>query len=284
MDEHIQLILQPEISDSAFSELRRKLVKERGLDLNGYKDRCIRRRIAVRLRAMQCSSLEGYLKILLEDPQELDRLIQAVTINVSGFFRNQETFELIRERILPSIIAWRNANGEKELNIWSAGCATGEEVYSLAIMLRQYFRGAVHSMRVFIVATDINESFLARARQGIYSHERLEAVPPSLRKRYFREREGSLELIPRIREMVSFEKQDLFEPCPFRQMDLILCRNVLIYLSRMVQEKIFRGFHEALRPEGFLVLGKTESLLEPVQYGFRSILPRERAYQKVALS
>jgi chemotaxis protein methyltransferase CheR len=279
-EEHNKLVLQPEISDDSFVELREALFQQRGLDLDGYKDKCIRRRIAVRLRARQCNNLNEYLEVLALEPDELDKLIQAVTINVSGFFRNNETFDLIKEHIIPSILERKRDAGEKELNIWSAGCATGEEAYSMAIMLKHYFKGPVNSMEVSILGTDVNESFLDQARKGIYSPARLEEVMDEIKKRYFRKQEENFELVPKIRGMAVFEKQDILEALPSQRMDMILCRNLLIYLSKKIQGKIFRKFYHTLRPEGFLVLGKTESMLEPAKHGFSSIFPRERVYQR----
>jgi chemotaxis protein methyltransferase CheR len=282
--EHSGAVTQPEISDSAFAVLHERLLRERSLNLGGYKDRCIRRRIAVRLRARRCSTLQEYLDILNANPQEMDKLVQAITINVSGFFRNRDTFDLIRNQVIPSILNWRAGRGQKDLKIWSAGCATGEEVYSLAIILRHYFKGPINSMHLSITGTDLNQSFLEHARKGIYSRERLEDVPEEIITRFFRNKDGNMELVPRIQNMVTFEKRDILEPFPFKDLDMILCRNVLIYLSRDIQERIFDRFYQTLRPEGFLVLGKTETLLEPAKYGFKSIIPRERVYQKKALT
>ena len=273
---------EPTISSSAFAELREQLCAHRGLDLEGYKNRYARRRIAVRLRARRCADLEGYLQILEREPEEWNLLLAALAINVSSFFRNPETFAVIQNRILPEAIHWRKERGQPRLRLWSAGCAEGEESYSLAILLREHFAGALATMDVSILATDLDAESLALARAGSYPEARLAELPAELREKYFRVKGGQWSLRPRVTGLVEFARHDLLcEPGP-PDLDLIVCRNVLIYLDRAEQERILARFHRSLRPEGFLVLGKTETLFGRLRRAMLAVAPRERVYQKPA--
>lgn len=273
---------EPTISNAAFAELAERLRAIRGLDLQGYKNRYARRRIAVRLRACRCADLEEYLQLLDREPEEWSRLLQALAINVSSFFRNPETFELIRGRILPEIIQWRKQRGQPRLRLWSAGCAEGEEAYSLAILLREHFAGALGTMAVSILATDLDAESLALAQAGSYPEPRLADLPAELREKYFRPQGEQWLLRRRVAGLVEFARHDLLSQPGPRDLDLIVCRNVLIYLSRAEQERILARFCQSLRPEGFLVLGKTETLIGQLRRALLSVVPRERIYQKPA--
>jgi chemotaxis protein methyltransferase CheR len=262
--------------------LARRLQAIRRLDLESYKNRYARRRIAVRLRARDCADLEQYLALLDREPKEWNLLLQALAINVSTFFRNPETFAVIRARILPAVIRWRQRRGQPRLKFWSAGCSEGEEAYSLAILLREHFPRPLATLAVSILATDLDAESLARARAGSYPAARLAELPAELREKYFRPQGEQWLLRPRVTSLVEFSGHDLLrDPAP-QDLDLVVCRNVLIYLSRAEQERILARFFQSLRPEGFLVLGKTETLIGPLRRAMLPVAPRERVYQKPA--
>jgi chemotaxis protein methyltransferase CheR len=273
---------EPTISPAAFAELVGRLRANRGLDLQGYKSRYARRRIAVRLRARRCADLEEYLRVLDREPEEWSRLAQALAINVSSFYRNPETFAVIRDRVVPALISWRKERGQPRLRIWSAGCSEGEEAYSLAILLREHFAGALATMAVSILATDLESKSLALARAGSYPESRLAELPTPLREKYFRVQGERWLLRRRVAGLVEFARLDLLSQRGPAELDLIVCRNVLIYLSRAEQERILARFYQSLRPEGFLVLGKTETLIGPLRRAMLPVVPRERVYQKPA--
>ena len=268
------------LSAAAFQTLAEQLHARRGLDLLGYKDRYARRRLSVRLRARRCASLESYLELLKQEPEEWDRLVAALSINVSNFYRNPETFELIRTRLIPELIQWRQRRAEPRLKLWSAGCADGEEAYSLALMMREHFRGPLATMAVSILGTDIDEDSLARARAGSYPESRLTDLPADLREKHFLPRGKEWVVRRRVAALVRFERQDLLRDPGPEDVDLIVCRNVLIYLSREEQERILDRFTESLRPGGHLVLGKTETLIGRLRRTLVPVIPRERIYQK----
>jgi chemotaxis protein methyltransferase CheR len=267
------------LSEEDAEELRalKQLIEERlGFQSAGYKEKCLRRRLAVRMRACAVHRYADYRAILERDPDERRRLLDTVTINVSKFFRNHEVWELLRTRVLPELV---RAPG-REIHIWSAGSAAGEEAYSLAILLLELARTRPLDLERFtIVGTDIDQAVIATARAATYGPFAFGEIDPELRERWF---EGpQLERVrPEVRRLVSFDTLDLIkDPFPDAR-HLILCRNVIIYFERAVQEALFRRFHEALATGGFLVLGKVETLYGDMAKAFRPIATRERIFQK----
>ena len=270
----------PVCSEASFRQLQRILKDRRRFNLESYKDKCMKRRIAIRVRATRCGTCEEYAALVERDGHELDRLVKVLTIHVSQFFRNPPTFEKLRSDVIPHQFD-RCRAADTALRIWSVGCAAGEEPYSLAIMLREYFAEEMAEVPVSIVATDVDDDVLGRARDGVYGEDRLTGIEPSLRERYFAERAGQFFLRDEIRRMVTFRKGDLFHVDEYPPCDLILCRNVLIYFERSQQERIIRGFAQALPLGGILVLGKSETLVGETRRLFQTICPVERIYGRM---
>lgn len=269
-----------EITEPDFERIRRILKTLTGIHLSCYKDACIRRRLAARIRAVGCETAEAYADFLLWDKDEPALLMKTLTIHVSKFFRNPETFQKIRDEVLPELFSICRQEGRECLRIRSVGCACGEEPYTLALILRDSFGSDLSRTRVSISATDIDLHVLRTAARGVYFPECLEETPPAIRERYFRIREGRYHLLPEIRDMVDFHRDDLVRSECLQESDLILCRNVLIYFERSHQESILRRFADSLRAGGFLVLGKTESMVEASRRLFRTECPVERIYRK----
>lgn len=269
------------LSDEAFEIIRRILKNSTGFNLDSYKDKCIKRRIAIRIRATHSASSEEYCELLIRDAGELDLLLKVLTIHVSQFFRNPPTFAKLRGEILPYLFARAVNEQRAALNFWSVGCASGEEPYSLALILKESFAAEMARTKVSILATDVDEGILETARKGVYGEERLAEVTPSLMKHWFALREGKHQLVPEIKTMVDFRRGDLLGSGPFPESDLILCRNVLIYLERQEQEKIIAGFADALGSGGILVLGKAETLVGACRRRFQTVCPVERIYKVI---
>lgn len=267
------------ISAETFETIGRILKNLKGFNLDIYKDKCIKRRIAIRVRATHCATAEEYCDYLLHRDDELDRLLKVLTIHVSQFFRNPPTFEKLKQEIIPTLFSICRKEGRAELKCWSVGCAGGEEPYSLALLFKESFAREMEHTRVSILATDVDTVILDQARRGEYPEERLLEVSPEMRKRWFTTEQGKYSLHPEIREMVDFRRGDLFDTAAFSESDLILCRNVLIYFERQQQEKIVNSFAEVLRPGGYLVLGKSETLVGECRRRFRTICPVERIYR-----
>ncbi len=272
----------PSLQDPAFREIRGRVLRAGGIDIGLYKDRCVLRRLAARLRAAGVADLAGYCRRLDADPGEIRRLVEALTVNVSEFFRNPGTFRALTREVLPALVAQRRAEGGRSIRVWSAGCATGEEPYSLAITFCEHLGEALRDFLVAIYATDVDAPSLAAARAGRYRPPSLARLPRHILRRYFEADPRGLRVCKPVRRMVHFRQHDLLDPAPFRRVDLVVCRNVLIYMVRTFQERILEALFEVLNPGGFLVLGKVEGLAGPARDRFEVVSLAERTYRKPA--
>ncbi len=268
--------------DTGFVALTRAVSTRAGLALGAYKDKCVQRRIAVRMRACGVHTYGDYLTLLEQTPEELDRLTDALTINVTRFFRNAETWHAVRAIVLPALVRSPSSG----LRAWSAGCSSGEEAYSLAVLAAQWLEERDDSRaldRLQIDATDIDRASLQRAQEGWYRHESTADVPPDLLTRHFAMEGTGFRVNEGLRSRVRVRRLDLNLQPPLRKdYDLILCRNVLIYFDRRTQERLFQVFDGALAPGGYLVLGKVEALFGAVRDRFTLVDARERIYRRCA--
>ena len=267
-------MMQSQLDD--FDELTRKISVERGFGCASYKEKCVRRRIAVRMRARGVHTFEEYGQVLDRDRHEYDLLLDALTINVTKFFRNPETFAAIDREIVPALYA----RAEPQLRIWSAGCASGEEPYSLAMLMHRYaIAQGKRFDRVDVLGTDLDRASLAAAERATYLESTLADTPVELRQMYFPLQPPYR--IPReVHARVQFRRHDLLrEPFPESQ-HLIVCRNVIIYFDRATQEQLFERFAAALLPGGFLVLGRVETLFGPARSMFAPVDNRERLFRR----
>jgi len=264
--------------DPQLAALCRKIERDRGFFCSGYKDSCLRRRISVRMRMKGASSFEDYGSILDDDPAEYDRLIATLTVNVSKFFRNPEAYACIATRVLPEL--WEEAT--PRIRIWSAGCAAGEEPYSLAVLCHQHAAlECAPEQRFDIVGTDVDANAVSAARRGHFGGASFADTTPSVRDTYFPLRDGVHAATPEIRRLVSFHRADLLDRSTMSERShLIVCRNVIIYFRRQTQEWLLERFHDVLLPGGFLVLGKVETLLGKSREMFTPVSSRERIYRR----
>ena len=266
-------------ADAEFTALTDKISRERGFGCASYKEKCLRRRIAVRMRATGVHTYQQYADVLDRDTREYERLLDALTINVTKLFRNWETYDTIGRTIIPTL--W--ARPEHEINVWSAGCSSGEEPYSLAVLFHRHADqiGELHRLkRVRIIGTDIDRESLASAERGMFSEAAFADTPADIRARYFSDAIPA-RVDPAVRSLVSFERRDLLsDGPPAGPLHLITCRNVIIYFDRATQERLFEHFHDLLRPGGFLVLGKVETLLGRARTMFASVRGRERIFAR----
>jgi chemotaxis protein methyltransferase CheR len=219
--------------------------------------------------------------LLRHDPAEYGLLLDALTINLTRFFRDTTTFQAIEEKLLPELLERQSA--KRRLRIWSAGCAAGEEAYSLAIMLRERLGADLPHWRLEILATDLDSKALDKARQGLYDSFSFQRLSPRYQawiERYFTP-DCRRRLAAEVRGRVTFRRHDLIQDPPPTGLDLILCRNVLIYFDRPQQDRLYSAFHQALRADGFLVLGKTEIM--PMAWGhhFVPLDRREHIYRRI---
>jgi chemotaxis protein methyltransferase CheR len=263
-----------------FDQLTRKISADRGFGCASYKEKCLRRRVAVRMRARGVHTYVDYARLLDNDSAEYDRLLDALTINVTKLFRNWEAYASMETNIVPAL--WRRER--QAIRVWSAGCSSGEEPYSLAVLFHRYalingVLGQLH--RVDVLGTDIDGRCLAAAHRGEFSESDFADTPADLRARYFASA-APFAVSSAVRQMVRFERRDLLsDPAPAGQHDLIVCRNVMIYFDRDTQERLFEKFHASLAPDGFLVLGKVETLLGWARSRFAPVDARERIFRRL---
>lgn len=265
--------------EAGFRMLTEKIARERQFGCASYKEKCLRRRIAVRMRARGCHGFREYAQLLDGDAREYDRLIDALTINVTRLFRNREVYEVLERLVIPTL--W--ARPDAPLRVWSAGCSSGEEPYSLAVLFHLHAGRTGERSRLAqldILGTDIDRGSLEKAARAGFDAGDFAETPDAVREGYFAP-EPPFTLRDDVRRMVRFERLDLLhDVAPPGRQHLILCRNVLIYFDRDSQERIFSTFHEALAPGGFLVLGKVETLLGDARRRFTAVDARERVFQK----
>lgn len=263
------------------TDLKRKVLRERGLDCDRFKENFFLRRVEARMRHTGRETVTEYMRLLDRQPDEYGHLFDALSINVTQFFRDLPTFELIRRTVLPALVADKTAQGSRTLRIWSAGCATGEETYSLAILLAEALQACPRRMMAHVYGTDIDRDALAVARRGAYERKAMEAVARAYALRYFAVN-SHYRVEPKVRDLARFKVHDLAKDPPLRFVDLLLCRNVMIYFGRNAQRRILEGFHAALRPGGYLVLGKTEGIGPELRGRFTLVDLKERVYRKPA--
>jgi two-component system CheB/CheR fusion protein len=229
-----------------------------GVDFSHYKQPTIKRRILRRMALHRVGDLDAYLALLRERPEEARSLYQDLLIHVTRFFREPESFEALARHVLPELIKGRRQ--DSPIRIWVAGCSTGEEAYSLAITLYDLAGETGPELNVQIFGTDVSETAIEVARRGFYPASIADAVPPDRLRRHFTKVDGGYRISKAIRDRCVFARQDLTRDPPFSKLDLILCRNVLIYVDATLQRKLLPIFHYALRPEGYLVLGQAETV------------------------
>ena len=268
-----------DLTDDEFAAITLLLRERRQFDLDQYKDRCIRRRIAKRLRSCKVVDFASYLKRLEMDRDELDTLLATISIHVSQFFRNPDTYRILEQKILPDLCRRVRAAGRTELTFWSAGCACGEEPYSLALLVDDM---NARDLKINILATDVSEPVLDAARCGTFEALRLKEVPPEVLNKYFHGENGHYQVIERIRNQVEFRQHNIMTASDYPPADLILCRNVMIYFTREEQERILFRFAATLPEHGALVLGRSETMTGDIRRYYQSEFPVERVYRRTA--
>lgn len=255
-----------------------QLRERSGIDFSQYKTPTIMRRLSRLMVASGISSIAEYLPYLQRNPEGYQRLVNSFLIKVTEFFRDAALFETLRDDILPKLMIEAREHN-RELRIWSAGTSTGEEAYSLAILCAELTRDEATSVDVRIFATDVDEQAVSFARRGVYSADSLRPVPETLVARYFSKHEDRYEVSKQIRNMTVFGQHDLGQRAPFPRIDLVLCRNVLIYFTKELQTRALHLFAFALRDGGYLVLGKAESTT-PVPQFFKVVNSGLKIYER----
>jgi chemotaxis protein methyltransferase CheR len=266
--------------DLGLDTLLRYLESKIGLNFKQYKPNYLKRRIGVRMRATGCEDYLQYCHYIKQNHDESQKLINDLTINVTEFFRDSDVYEAIRKKIIPEIISYKKENRITSLRAWSAGCATGEEPYSLSILMLEALKKEKNSEQwvVRITATDLDDKAVQSAKIGRYAEAKV--LPGIQLDEYFFQGKGEYLVREKVKRPVRFLIMDIMKKPPLRHLDLIICRNVLIYFEKGKQHRILEIFNRCLRKGGFLVLGKSEAILGPGESGLVPYLRKERIYRK----
>ncbi len=252
------LLDSPQASEE-FEALLLYLKQSRGVDFTAYKRASLMRRVLVRMQTVDIDSFTAYVDYLQVDPDEFARLFNTILINVTSFFRDPQTWEFLGKNVIPALLG---AMGPKDpIRVWTAGCASGEEAYTIAILLAEAVGMEEYRERVKIYGTDVDEEALAQARQATYGSRAIEEVPPDLLQKYFDRQDDRFVFNKELRRAVIFGRHDLIQDAPISRVQLLSCRNCLMYFNAEAQARILSRFQFALTEGGILFLGKAETLL-----------------------
>ena len=266
-------------ADDGFRDLAEKITRESEFRCTNYKDGCVRRRIAVRMRARGAATYAQYGDLLDRDSSEYEHLMDALTVNVTRFFRNPNTFAVAAQRVVPEL--WRRGS---RIDVWSAGSASGEEAYSLAALFHEHARarGELERLgRVSVVGSDIDRGSLDAAKRATYLPASFTDTAPELLDDLFPKDGERRTVLPAIRAITRFERRDILrEAAAACSFDLIACRNVVIYLDRATQEVLVDMLFNSLRPGGYLIMGHVEAIFGKARRNLVPVDIRERIYHK----
>ncbi|MBI4845467.1 MAG: protein-glutamate O-methyltransferase CheR [Candidatus Omnitrophica bacterium] len=265
----------------AINQILEDMHANRGVDFRNYRPKCLRRRLLAGMHDVRLNSFVEYSNFLRKNPQEYEKLLYKIAINVSEFFRNPTVFQAIQKKVIPAIVENKKEIGGNIIRIWSAGCATGEEPYSLAILFKETLDMLDWKNKISLFATDIDNEALEKARAGVYKQKALKELSKFQVKRYFDQTgEDVFAIKDEIKEMVTFKTHDMIASPPLARVDLILCRNVVIYFTKELQAVVYENFSQALASKGFLVAGKTEVLWDFEGKLFDRVDSAERIFKK----
>lgn len=267
--------------DPQFKLLLRKIYEERGVDLRDYRAKCLARRISTRLNARKVDSILAYIEILNREPDEYKKLLNAVTINVTEFFRDHTVWSALEKDILPMIIDDKTKRSQKFIRCWSAGTSHGEETYSMSILFHEILGSRINDFVIRVHGTDIDKACIEQAQLGEYLPLAMKGINTERLSKYFTFNGTSYIINDAVRLITKFIQHNLVSDAPLKHMDLVVCRNVLIYFSRELQADIYDKFHESLNTDGILAIGKTENIWGRALRLFKPVDSKERIYQKI---
>lgn len=270
------------IQQHELEQLKKLLRRLTSLDLSLYKDRFIKRRIAIRMNSLGFQSFYEYLEYVRRNPNEVYNLFDNLTINVSFFFRDPMVWSTTYRKVLKPLTEYKSSRSSRSIRIWSAGCARGEEPYSISILLHEALGSELGGFTITIFATDIDPKALEQAKKGEYTPQALDNVPRMWLRKYFvyDPVRGVYKIKSHVKRIVKFMLHDVVNDPPLSQIDIIFCRYLLIYLARDMQQKALMNFLKALREGGYLILGSAEFLPEEMHRYFEVIDLKARIYRK----
>lgn len=234
------------------------------IDLTSYKENQMKRRIDALILKHKIADYKAYVDVLSKDKEMLNEFVEYITINVSEFYRNPEQWKILSDKVFPELI---KKNGNKPLKIWSAACSTGDEPYSLVMCLSKY----MPLNQIKIIATDISDEIIDKAKIGMYVEKSINGVPEDLKKKYFTKNGNFYAVSNEIKSRVEFKKQNLLKDDFIKDCDLIVCRNVLIYFTEEAKDTVFKKYYDCLKPGGVLFIGSTEQIINYKEIGYKRL-------------
>ncbi len=274
--------LVAEDDTTALDSLLEKVYRDTGYDFREYKRGTVTRRLERRLHDTGAKTYLDYMEFLDTHPEEYHKLADDLTIKVSGFFRSQYSFQQVARLVLPELVAYKRKQGERRLRLWSAACARGEELYSIAILLAEFLRNQRQDLDISIYATDISRQALQEAQAGVYSPKDVDGLTSTILENYFTRYDKGYVVNSNVRQMVSFSYFDLTSAIrqPFVNLDCIFCCNVLIYLQSQLQERVLGMLYDSLAAPGYLILGEVETPTSSLRDKLECLDARAKIYKK----
>lgn len=259
------------------------IYRHKGIDLSSYRQNFLLRRLGFRMRATGSKTGQDYINLIGKKSEEFNRLLDTLAINVTEFFRDPDVFASFRKVVLEEIIQRKKSTNHQVIRAWSAGCASGEEPYSAAILINEELAVRDCNFVVRIWGTDVDNGALSEARKAEYRLNNLKEVNKGQLQMYFMHPgDSSYELKEEIKQMVNFRQHNLISDPPLKFMDIIFCRNVMIYLNQKEQEILFRKFNQSLNSKGYLVIGKVETIWSDLKDLFITVDGRQKIYRKAS--
>ncbi len=269
------------VDENSFRKIVRYLSHEKAINVHSFKENYLKRRIYFRAQALRLSNIEDYWHYLISNESEVEKFRDVLTINVTSFFRNPEVFETLKRHVIPHILEQKKAMGERFIKILSIGCASGEEPYSVAILLKENFAEEIKTVKPYILGIDFDKKSIILANTGIYEVQKVSGLPETIKKKYFAIiDERRYKISDEIKNMVIFRQEDIFMKDLRKYWDIVFCRNVLIYIKPQSQEQLLNCIISSCRTGSYLVLGKSEGLVGKLRSHFFAKYPKERIYVK----
>lgn len=260
--------------------LEREISKITGFDCSHYSESFLKRRVKSRLLALDTGSYMEYINLLNTKQGEKDLLLEELTIHVTNFFRNKDTFHVFIAETMMEFLKEKQKKRQKTIKIWSAGCSSGEEPYSIAMILLELLQDRINDFYITIIGTDISPSIIEKAKKGVYRESQLKELPPEYISKYFNRYDELFLVKDEVKKLVRFEVEDILDEDKPRNIDILFCRNTVIYFKQELKDKLYVDFHDALNKGGYLVLGMTEILSGQAKNMFKMANHINRIYKK----
>ena len=263
-----------------YSAIIRYVRGETGFNLELYRESYIKRRMNVRMHSAEVKTYRDYYTFLRKNQDESKMMVEELSINVTKFFRDLSTWKFCRDTIFPKIIAAKKECGEKRICIWSAGCSFGEEAYSISMLMHELLGEEINRWHIDILASDFDQGAIDIAQTAVFDETHFTETPQKYMDKYLEPFDGKYRVLPKVKKLVRYRKHDLISGDKMKNMDMVFCRNVVIYFGDELKKRLYTDYYDALNLGGYLMIGKTELLTGDARNMFKIINSTERIYRK----